>query len=209
MADWLVRRYPEIRGVGDSPIRPGIVHRLDRDTSGVMIVARTQACFDYLKKLFAESKIKKTYLALAWGKVEPSTGRIDKPIQLKSGSTKRTVHKGKMSKPAVTEYERIAMRTWKVKDKEEIFSLLRVRPKTGRTHQIRIHSASMGHPLVGDLLYAPKRDPLGLSRQFLHAESIEWSDEGGRRFRFESELPDDLQKAWEAMGRIDVPSALR
>lgn len=207
VVDWALACYPEIKNVGDQPaIRPGIVHRLDRDTSGVLLVARTQHYFDYLKKLFTEAKIKKTYLALVWGVPKVKRGVMDAPIQLKSGSTKRTVHKGKMTKLAVTEYEVVSSIKYQVSGKEEWFSLLRVMPRTGRTHQVRVHLASLGHPIVGDALYGKKRSPPGRSpvgRQFLHAESIEWSDEEGRRMRIEAGLPSDLQ---EVLDKIRKPN---
>jgi len=209
LVDWLVEKYPEIRNVGDEPeTRPGIVHRLDKDTSGVMLVARNQKYFEYLKSLFSPygrspegrqgSQIKKTYLALVWGKLEPQKGIIEKPIKIKAGSVKRTVWQGKDEKKAVTEYKVIKFFKLKVdKEKEQIFSLVEVMPKTGRTHQIRIHLSSIGHPIVGDSLYCKKGSPFGRSpvgRQFLHAESLEFPVGEGKRMKIEAELPEDLKR---------------
>lgn len=200
LVDWLIKRYPDIKGVGDAPeIRPGIVHRLDKDTSGVILIARNQKYFEYLKELFSPygrqgKQIKKTYLALVWGEVKQKTGEIIKPISLKSGGVKRTVWKGKMEKEAITEYKVIKSIKYKVSSiKEEVFSLVKVIPKTGRTHQIRIHLASIGHPIVGDSLYGSKTNPFNLERQFLHAESLEFPIEEGRMIKIEAELPEDLQ----------------
>lgn len=192
LVDWLLQKYPEIKNVGDAPkIRPGIVHRLDKDTSGIIIIARNQEYFDYLKNLFQKHRIKKTYLALVYGKLKLKKGIIDKPISLKSGTTKRTIWKGKMEKEAITEYE--VLKSFKFL-RESVFTLVRVEPKTGRTHQIRIHLSSIGCPIVGDFLYGPKRNVLNLNRQFLHAESLEFNSEDGKRIKIEADLPEDLQK---------------
>lgn len=201
LVDWLLKHYPEIKDVGDEPqTRPGIVHRLDRDTSGVILVARNQKYFEYLKNLFQTRQIKKTYLALVWGKLEPKTGVIKKPISFKSGAIKRTVWKGKMEKEAITEYKVIKYFKFPCKSasspRESVFTLVEVMPKTGRTHQIRVHLSSIGHPIVGDTLYGPKRSPLGRSpvgRQFLHAESLEFSAEEGKRIKITAELSEELK----------------
>ncbi len=193
LVDWAVQRYPEIKNVGDELImRPGIVHRLDRQTSGVLVMARTQEFFEYLKKQFQAHEAKKTYIALVYGRVAERKGVIDVPISIKAGSVKRTVRGGRMTKEAVTEYsvEKYFMRG---RDVPEYFTLLRVHPKTGRTHQIRVHLASIGHPVVGDALYTKRKDPFGLGRQFLHAESLEFAMPDGRRMRVEAELPNELQ----------------
>ncbi|MBI2515004.1 RluA family pseudouridine synthase, partial [Candidatus Wolfebacteria bacterium] len=166
LVDWLLKLYPEVKKVGDEPkTRPGIVHRLDKNTSGVILVARNQPYFEYLKKLFATRQIRKTYLALVWGKVEPKVGRIKKSILIKSGTIKRTVFKGRMEKAAVTEYKVLKNfnfpRQSASSPRQSAFSLLRVTPLTGRTHQIRVHLASIGHPIVGDALYGKKENPFG------------------------------------------------
>lgn len=194
LADWLLKKYPEVKKVGDEPaLRPGIVHRLDKNTSGAILIARNQTYFDYLKNLFEKNEVKKTYLVLVWGKIESKTGIIRKPIGILR-TVKRTVTGGKMVKEAITEYEVIKfLKLKKDKEKEQIFSLLKVMPKTGRTHQIRIHLASIGHPLVGDELYGPKQNPFNLKRQFLHAESLEFNLPDGGRMKIEAELPDDLK----------------
>src|SRR3989344_8590678 len=99
LADWLLENYPEVRTVGDDPAtRPGIIHRLDKDTSGVIIIARNQETFDYLKSLFQNHQIQKTYLALVYGKMADKTGVINKPIGIKAGSIRRSIHSEKMQK---------------------------------------------------------------------------------------------------------------
>src|SRR3989344_2169857 len=199
LVDWLVEKYPEVKNVGDEPsVRPGIVHRLDRDTSGIILIARNQKYFEYLKNLFQTHKIKKNYLALVHGKLEPRKGVIVKPIKIKKGSVKRTIWRGKDEKEAITEYKLIKYykypRLSALNQRQSAtFSLLKVSPKTGRTHQIRVHLASIGHPVVGDTLYGPKDNMLGLTRQFLHAESLEFSTAEGKRIKLEAELPEELK----------------
>jgi len=188
LTDELVGIYPELKGVGDDPEwRPGIVHRLDKDTSGVMIIPRSQEYFEYLKRLFQEKLVHKTYLALVYGELKNDKGVIDKPIGLKGGTVKRTVHGGKMVKEAVTDY--------KVVRRFSGYTLLEVSPRTGRTHQIRVHLASIGHPIAGDSLYGGKKQKksfLPAGRQFLHAHSIEFDAAPGHKVSFVSELPTDL-----------------
>ena len=193
VADWAIRRFPEIKSVGDIHTsggsfieRSGIVHRLDRETSGVIIIARNQGSFLDLKRQFQNHEVRKTYLALVYGDVTKK-GVIDKPIGLKPGTIKRSVtaKKMKMIKRAVTEY---------APEKHfGIATLLNVWPKTGRTHQIRVHLSSIGHPIVGDILYGSKKQVIEARRQFLHAESIEFTTLSGKRMKIEAELPEDLK----------------
>ncbi len=201
LVDWLKKRYPEITKVGDDPgTRPGIVHRLDRDTSGIMLIARNQKYFEYLKNLFSaggeisplrggQPQIKKTYRALVHGRLTPKKGKIEKDILIKSGSIKRTVFKGRGERTAVTEYRVLKYLNG--------FSWVEVMPLTGRTHQIRVHLASIGHPVVGDKLYTPKkykavRQPY-IGRQMLHASSLEFSPAPGKRIRLAANLPGDMK----------------
>ena len=201
VVDWLLEHYPEVKKVGDNPAeRPGIVHRLDKDTSGVLLVCRTQRAFVYFKKQFQEHKIKKTYLALVYGVPKERRGEINKPLGLKPNTTRRTVHTAhaKMVKPALTRY-RVRQIFGRLPSK---YSLLEVEPLTGRTHQIRVHLASIGHPVVGDPLYTPKSKSkeVGLpyiGRMFLHAESLEFTPPAGgadgRRLKIAADLPVELQ----------------
>ncbi len=187
LTDWLVKRYPELKHVGDEPeLRPGIVHRLDKETSGIMIIPRDQEYFLYLKKLFQAREIKKTYLALVSGHPKLRSGTIDAPIGIRTGSIKRSIHSGKMAKLAVTDYRVLRELPGNV-------ALLEVQPRTGRTHQIRVHLASIGHPVVGDRLYGPKRPIGGAPRLMLHAMALEFTAEDGKRLRFEAEPPRDFQ----------------
>ena len=188
LTEWVLKRYPEVSKVGDNTEeRAGIVHRLDRETSGVILIAKTQEAFEFIKKQFQEREIKKQYLTLVNG-VLKGRGLINKPIGLKPGTVKRTVRAKnmKMVKEAVTEYEAI--------ENFDRATLVRVKPHTGRTHQIRVHLLSIGFPVVGDSLYGgTKRETFGLKRQFLHAESLEFLSPNGRRVRVEADLPVELQ----------------
>lgn len=186
LTDWLIKRYPRLKTVGDRPdIRPAIVHRLDRETSGLLLLPKTQEYFDYLKGLFQRKQIKKTYLVWVFGVPKKRTGIINQPIALKSGSIKRSVYGGKMEKEATTEY-----RLRKVMDSDsQQFSLLEVYPRTGRTHQIRVHLASIGHPVVGDRLYSSRLQPAWAKRLMLHAWSLEFSPMPERRLRLEADVP--------------------
>lgn len=208
LVSWLLRRWPQIKNVGDEPtIRPGIVHRLDRDVSGVILVAKNQAYFEYLKSLFKNHQIKKNYLALVCGKLKPKRGIIEKPIGIKTGTIKRTTaKKAKMLKPAITKYKVLDY----LKINGNDYSLVSVEPVTGRTHQIRVHLASFGCPVVGDKLYGLRRRKKGKlkasvsdfgiekltekPRLMLHAFSVEFSREPGKRVKIESEPPEEFKR---------------
>lgn len=205
LTDWLAAHYPETKDVGDpkldgkvNPQRGGIVHRLDRDTSGALVVARNQKSFEYLKKAFQGRAVKKEYLALVWGRIHEKSGVIDKPISIKDGSVKRTVFEGKMPREAVTEYERVAYYRYQHGKHNDELTLVKVMPKTGRTHQIRVHFSSIGHAVVGDKLYGKKgtlvfEDGSTFDRHFLHAENIEFSAApGGTKISIEAPLPAEL-----------------
>lgn len=209
LADWLIRNYPELKKIGDDPTtRPGMIHRLDKDTSGIMVIARMPTAFEYLKKLFQNHEIVKTYVALVFGDMEPTSGTINKPIGLRSGTVRHTVlPKGaKMIKPARTNYKVLKHLCFN----NQNFSLLEVRPKTGRTHQIRVHLHSIGYPIVGDKLYGNSKvnsqnsKVLGLNRMFLHAESIEFVDQTGKRVKFSVGLPADLEQALSLISGVPV-----
>ncbi len=204
LTDILLKKYPEIRTVGDDPaLRPGIVHRLDKDTSGVMVVARNQKSFEYLKSLFRGRDIKKTYVAVVSGVPQEKQGIIDKPIGIRNGTTKRSVRSEKMAKPAVTEYKVLAMSDPRLatSGKPQSYSLLEIHPLTGRTHQIRVHLASIGRPIAGDVLYGPKKQPPWANRLMLHATSIEFVDGSGGRLRFDAEAPKEFERIFRNLSQ--------
>ena len=194
----LLAYYPAIKDVGDdSPggeLRPGIVHRLDRDTSGLIIAAKNNQSFEYLKKQFAEKKIEKHYFALVIGKVKDKKGIITKAIsRSKKDGKKRSALLDEKSKSAWTQY-------WVLKYFKD-YTLLDVFPKTGRTHQIRVHLASIGHPIAGDEQYKFKRQPLpeNLKRQFLHAHALKFKLLDGKIAEFKSPLPKDLKNVLDKL----------
>ncbi len=189
----LLTHYPPLANVGDQPsIRPGIVHRLDKDTSGLMIVAKNQKAFNWLKKQFQERKVFKRYLALINGELENDSGTIEAPLgRSKSDPTRQKVDAP--GKPAVTDYEVIK--------RFKNFTLIETRPKTGRLHQIRVHLAHLGHPVAGDKKYGPSKRPFptGLNRQFLHAQELKIILPEGNKKTFSAPLPMDLTAVIEKL----------
>ena len=189
LADALLNQFKDIKAVGESH-RSGIVHRLDKETSGVMLVALTPQIYEYLKDAFAERRVKKEYLALILGVPKKSQALIDLPIgKSRTDFRKHTTKNPQAPKPASTEYKVLEVLTSGV-DK---VSLISVKLHTGRTHQIRVHMASLGHPVVGDKLYGPKVQPLEIDRQFLHARRIEVQLPDATWIEAEAELPKELR----------------
>lgn len=194
LIDWLISSYPQIKKVGEDPSRPGLVHRLDRETSGLLIIAKNQEAYFYFKKLFQERKIKKGYLALVYGIFKNKTGTIKKSIGLKASSYKRSIKAKKLKNPkeAITDYKVIKNFPHQ---KPVGLAFLEIFPQTGRTNQIRVHFASFGHPLVGDRLYGSKKlDALFQPpRLFLHAYLLEFPLKEGKILRLECDLPEELK----------------
>jgi len=194
LVNQLLDYYPEIKDVGEDVLRPGIIHRLDKDTSGLMVIAKNNKSFEYLKDLFKNREITKKYLALVHGKVKDKKGTITKSISLsKKDHLKRSALLDEKSKPAWTEYQ--------VKKYFNNYTLLEVTPKTGRTHQIRIHLTSIGHPITGDKQYKFKRqiNPKNLNRQFLHASYLKFKLPDGKIAEFKSKLPQGLKEVLESI----------
>ncbi|MDP2656536.1 MAG: RluA family pseudouridine synthase [bacterium] len=171
LVDAVLKKYPEIAKVGDDPQRPGIVHRLDKDASGVMVVARTQDSFEDLKRQFKTRVVYKEYLIVTYGSMQPLEGTIRRPIARSVRQHTRFAAKSDDSgKEAITEY-------WTV-DSSNKFSLIRVHPLTGRTHQIRVHFHSKGNSLVGDPIYRLKTGKfIHSSRLMLHARVLSFHDQ--------------------------------
>jgi len=188
----LLKHDPGIAGVGDDPEeRPGIVHRLDKNASGVLVVAKNQIAFEHLKQQFATRAAKKEYAALVYGKVEQDAGEINFRI----GRSKRS---GKMvAKPKDSEEGKEAITTFDVVQRNATTTLLKVQIKTGRTHQIRAHMLAYDHPVVGDPLYKKrvmnKIRPIELDRLFLHAAKLTIILPGGEIKTFEAPLPKELE----------------
>ncbi|MFA6285012.1 MAG: RNA pseudouridine synthase [Parcubacteria group bacterium] len=194
LVDFLLEKFPEIENVGDDPrVRPGIVHRLDKDTSGVMVVARNQKAFEYLKDLFKNRKIEKKYLAVVHGKLKEKEGRVEGEMgRSKKDFRKQALVRGKIS----VRKERYSLTFYKVKKEFEKCSLLEVSPKTGRMHQIRVHLHSIGHPIVGDKKYTFKEfKNIDAPRMFLHAASISFIGPNKEKYFFESKPPEEFELA--------------
>ena len=189
LVNGLLARFPEIAGVGE-PIRPGIVHRLDAGSSGLLVVARTQDAADLLIEQFADHSATRRYEALVWGVPDAPHGIIDGPIGRDRGDPL------KMAVVANGRYARTDYRVIGSYSAPAVVSRLECRLETGRTHQIRVHLASIGHPLVGDPTYSQRRPMLGLTRPFLHAAELAFvHPQTGRRVTFHSPLAADLV-AW-------------
>ncbi len=170
--------------------RPGIVHRLDRDTSGVIICAKNPETGSYLQKQFSNRKVKKIYLALTEGRLKLKKGKIDIPIgrNPKKPSTFRADPNGK---PAVTSYE--------VLEEDSGLSFLKLQPATGRTHQLRVHLAYLGHPILGDRFYGKES-----SRLFLHAYQLEITLPGGKRTTFTAKLPAEFKDEFAKIANVKL-----
>jgi 23S rRNA pseudouridine1911/1915/1917 synthase len=185
LAHALKFHFPEIAWIGPE-VRPGIVHRLDKDTSGLLVAALTESAFVDLKLQFKSRKVDKTYLALVWGHMPGPEGLMDWPLGRHPKQGDRMSIKTKHPRDAKTLYE--------VEIEYSDFSLLRVKPITGRTHQIRVHLAASGHPVVGDRVYGRARTKTACPRQFLHAFRLEFNHpKTGLRIHFTTPLPEDLQ----------------
>ncbi len=210
LVDWLIKRHPELKKVGDdTDNRPGIVHRLDKDTSGIILIPKTQKYFLYLKSLFQNHKIKKTYLAIVFGIPKLKEGTIDKPIGIKDGTIKRSVYSTKHLKEAITKYKilksiNISSLEKKITLNSELdsLSLLEVTPQTGRTHQIRVHLSSIGNPILGDALYSNKNSEilsnrLKINHQMLHALSLEFDSKLNNKIVIETKPPINFLKYFE------------
>ncbi len=219
LVDWLIERYPDITSVGDTPaadapIRPGLVHRLDKEVSGLMVIARNNESFENLKSQFKNRTILKEYLALAHGRFTTDGDVINFPITraqegyrmaaLPAGSSDLLVrrHPHRRDQGNIDSWfkSRQAETEFTVLQKFVNFALVRVRIKTGRTHQIRVHFFAYGHPLVGDDLYSTKKTKdknhkLALGRVWLVADRLAFRDRQGEQRNFQIDPPRQLSDA--------------
>lgn len=200
LANALVAKYPKIINVGESPLRPGIVHRLDKDTSGLMAVAKNQKAFLFLKNQFLGRTVSKTYLALVEGIPAENEGVIRFSIRPSRTNRSKKVAVKKSDKSGKKSI-RSAETGYLVKEKiGKFFSLVEAMPKTGRTHQIRVHLSAIGHPVVGDYLYSAKKNLA--KRQMLHAYRIEFTAPNGRRLKLEAPMPEDMKQVISRLKEI-------
>lgn len=228
ISDWFLKNYPKTKNVGESIFvegkeikKSGIVHRLDKDTSGVLLLAKTQKAYEFLKNQFKDREIKKTYNTIVSGWVKDDRGVINKPIGRSPSDFRRRLAgrgaRGEM-REAVTEYQ--VLKRFQLSPQEIFspcalpgvpsgtlgqkkslgvsdhkFTYLEVRPKTGRTHQIRVHMKYLNHPVACDSLYDPKGLCLiGINRLALHAKAIEFKDLKGKTIKVESPLPKEFKE---------------
>jgi 23S rRNA pseudouridine1911/1915/1917 synthase len=208
LANALIARFPEVSEVGDDRLRPGIVHRLDTDTSGLILVARNQESFRYVRSLFDERKIKKTYAALVLGEV-PSAGEIDTPVAHHPTNPRRmiAVTREVERREGFRSRVREARTLYEPVERFSGYTLLHVRTLTGRMHQVRVHLSSIGHPLAGDRLYQTSKergkDHLGLPRHFLHAIQVKLQMNDSNEWKsFESDVSPDLIAGLEKLRRM-------
>ena len=205
LVDWILKKYPKIKDVGEpwvKPIgevipRPGIVHWLDRETSGVMLIAKNQKSFNSLKKQFQNHEIKKIYHAFVSGVLKNQSGTINRPIGRSSKDFRmRSAQRGARGemREAVTDYKVLSM--------GKGYSFVEASPKTGRTHQIRVHFKAISFPLVADSLYAPNRDnTLGFKRSALHSYQITFAHMNGKEQTVTAPYPKDFVKALKLLQR--------
>lgn len=212
LTDWILENYPKTKNVGE-PVetkefgiieRPGIIHRLDRDTTGVLLIAKTKIGHSTLKEQFQERTLTKKYLTFVYGEIKDRFGIINRPIGRSPNDFRRwSATRGARGelRDAETWYTLLAYRAG--------FSFLEVEPKTGRTHQIRVHFKAVNHPVVCDGLYAPEKilekpDALGFKRNALHAYSIEFTNCAGKKVMVKAPVPDDFSNAFIELGIQDV-----
>lgn len=223
LVDWILKEYPDMKNVGEPLVlssgktifRPGIVHRLDKDTSGILVIAKTNQAFAFLKKQFQSREIKKTYRAIVYGTMKNDSGIIEKPIgKSRSDFRKWSAEYGARGvlREAVTEYKVLARGAIQgglgAKPPSNFpVTYLEVYPKTGRTHQIRVHLKAIGHPVLCDALYAKgKPCPAGLGRLALHAQSLVLMTPDGTPLKLEAPLPHDFLSVLETLSLGDSTS---
>lgn len=203
VANWIIKNYPKTKNVGEPLIlsdgtkimRPGIVHRIDRETSGVLVVAKTKPAFEFLKNQFQNRLAHKTYHTFVYGDVKDDRGMIDRPI----GKSPADFRRWSAQRGARGEM-RDAVTYFRVLGRKGGVSFVEASPKTGRTHQIRVHFKAINHPVVSDNLYATdnflEKDNLtGLKRLALHARSIEITTPSGKLLEITAPYPTDFKKA--------------
>lgn len=200
LVDYLLKKYPEIKNVGDSAERPGIVHRLDKEASGLLVVARTQKMFKHLKKQFQNHEVGKEYSVLVYGSMGSDQGVID--FDIDRGRDGKMVSRPKTDFLKLKNADKVqpgkkAITEFFVEKSFSRFALLRVIIYTGRTHQIRVHMFAYGHPVVGDVLYFNrhlfKKGDKKLNRLFLHAQKLCFVDLKKKKVCYTSDLPEELK----------------
>ena len=232
VVEWILKNYPKIKGVGDkveeygikniesgkkeipnpksqipnSNLRPGIVHRLDRETSGALIIAKNQEAFYAFKHQFKKQEVHKTYQAFVYGRMKNDDGLIDRPIsRSRANPVLWSATRGRKGeeREAITEYRVLSrMNSKEGREGKDEFTFVELSPRTGRTHQLRVHLKAINYPIVSDRLYAPNRAPaLGFKRLALHSRAISFLLPSGKRITVEAPYPKDFQEALKFFGK--------
>lgn len=210
LTDWVIKNYPKTKNVGEMQgdiLRPGIVHRLDRGTSGVILIAKTKEGHACLKEQFQNQLIDKKYIAIVHGDMKDKYGVINRPIgrspsDFRKWSASRGA-RGEM-RPAETWWTLVASGRPVNTDSGERYSLVIAEPKTGRTHQIRVHFKAIQHTIACDDLYSPEKAAiLGMKRTALHSFSILFTNCSGKKITAKAILPKDFQNAVEELGMVE------
>jgi 23S rRNA pseudouridine1911/1915/1917 synthase len=203
LVDWILKKYPRMKNVGEPIIlddgtkilRPGIVHRIDRDTTGALIIAKNQKSFEFLKGQFKNRKVHKVYQAFVYGDLKEERGMIDRPIGRSSNDFRKwSAQRGMRGE------RREAITYYKVLNKKDDITFIEAIPKTGRTHQIRVHFSAINHPLIQDSLYAApfylnKKQQLGFKRIALHARELEITLPSRKLLNIVAPYPEDFENA--------------
>ena len=200
LIDYLLKRFPNLKNVGNKP-RYGIIHRLDKDTSGILLIAKNKKALEFFQEQFKKRKVLKRYLALVVGNIKENQGKIETLIgrSLKNRKKQRVylpfepLAKGRKLRKAITEY--------RVLQRFKNFTLIEAIPKTGRKHQIRVHFSHLGHPVAGDRIYGFKNQPRpkNSNRLFLHSHYLKIKSPKGEEIEIESALPKDLKEVLEKL----------
>ncbi|MFA6340852.1 MAG: RluA family pseudouridine synthase [Candidatus Paceibacterota bacterium] len=209
LVDWILKKYPKAKNVGEPMIlddgteilRPGIVHRIDKDTTGALIIAKNDRAYEFLKKQFQDRKVHKVYNAFVYGLLKEDRGMIDRKI----GRSPNDVRKWSAQRGARGEL-RDSVTYFKVLKRKNDVTFVEAMPKTGRTHQIRVHFKAIDHPIVHDNLYASsfylkKRNWLGFKRLALHAKELEIMLPSGRLLNIIAPYPEDFENAMKKMSK--------
>jgi len=205
LIDYLLERFPDLKNVGKPP-RFGICHRLDKETSGILLVAKNDKALEFFQKQFKERKVIKKYLALVVGNIKENRGKIETLIGRSPKNRKKQrvylpfepLAKEKKLREAITEY--------KVLERFNGYTLIEAIPKTGRKHQLRVHFSNLGHPIAGDKFYGFKNQPSpkNLNRLFLHSHYLKIKLADGKEKEFKSKLPEDLKEILENLEIIRI-----
>lgn len=193
LVNGIMERFDTLSDIG-SEDRPGIVHRLDKDTTGLILIAKNNKAHQYFKNLFQERKVDKTYICIVHGNFDKKTGHIETFID-------RNIYNRK--KMAVRDEGRIAITDYKVLKEVEGFSLLEVKIKTGRTHQIRVHMEHINHPILGDRLYGNVKTKFNLDHQLLHCRKLGFVDMAGKYVTYKADVHSTFKKYQDVLGLGD------